>query len=229
VSDGVLLQPTLATLRGLLSGYRADATVTAARDELGGAPDPGRADHAARLRVLLNQWNCRIPYPEQGSDDMLSGSLAAWWPDARQCLPPDGQRLAVLAAAQLDAVTHAYEGLVSRPAAANRAGRVRSLGPTATAKLLYFLRPDAVPPWDKAISASTGGGSDGRAFLAHLRLCQRWAVDLEAQGRALGLEPGQLPAYLFRPGSSLARLIDEWLYATITAGLRPAAAAADPA
>jgi hypothetical protein len=197
--------PTLATLRSLLARYgsdRGDSAVAAVRAELGGAPDPGQVAHAARLRACLNQWTCRIPYPAPGHEDVLARSLAAWWADARDGLPPDGQRLAGLADAQLAAVSRAYAGLYQRPAAVTRAGGIRTLGPTATAKLLYFLRPQAVPPWDKAISAATGGGSDGPAF---------------RQG------PGDRPAYLGRPASSVARLIDE----CSTPRSRPASAQAD--
>jgi hypothetical protein len=170
------------------------------------------------MRAWLNQWGCRLPYPQPGQDDLLADSLAAWWAGARDWLPPDGQRLAVLTDARLASISRAYAGLYQRPAAVTKAGRARTLGPTATAKLLYFLRPEAISPWDKAISASTGGGSDGDAFRAHLTLCRGWARELEAEGHALGLRPGQIAAHLGRPGSSVARLIDEWLYATITAG-----------
>jgi hypothetical protein len=45
-------------------------------------------------------------------------------------------------------------------------------------------------------------------------------MSLEAEGRELGLQPGEIGPYLNRPTSSVAKLIDEWLYATITVALR---------
>ena len=35
----------------------------------------------------------------------------------------------------------------------------------------------------------------------------------------LGLKPAEIGPFLGRPASSVAKLIDEWLYATITGGL----------
>ena len=116
-------------------------------------------------------------------------------------------------------MSRAYVGLRRLPAAVSRTGRVRSVGPTAAAKLLYFVRPAAVTAWDKRISGCTGGGQDQAAFLRHLALCRGWAAGLEAEGRALGLESEEIGPYLGRPASSVAKLIDEWLYATITVGL----------
>jgi hypothetical protein len=40
-----------------------------------------------------------------------------------------------------------------------------------------------------------------------------------AEARQLGLAPEEIGPYLHRPASSVAKLIDEWFYATITGGL----------
>jgi len=220
-----LPSPTLASLGGVLPEYgkfRFDLTLDAARKAIGNRPDLTNPAHTARLRVWLNQWTCRIGYPRPGQADVFAESLAIWWASARDTLPPGGQGLAQLTNAQLGAVSRAYAELYQRPAAVSRAGRTRGIGPTAAAKLLYFVRPLAITAWDRAISTRTGGGHDEQAFLAHLTVCRGWAEDLEAEGRSLGLKPGEIGRYLNRPASSVAKLIDEWLYATITGGL-PAA------
>lgn len=174
-----------------------------------------------RLRKWLNQWTCRIGYPKGGEADVFAGSLASWWLDVKDILPAEHLRLTQLADGHLQAVGLAYAKLYRRPAAVNRAGTIRSVGPTAAAKLLYFVRPLAVTAWDKAISARTGRGDDEAAFLRHLTACRSWAQDLEAEAGKLGLKPSEIGPYLDRPTSSVAKLIDEWLYATITGGLGP--------
>jgi hypothetical protein len=88
--------------------------------------------------------------------------------------------------------------------------------PTAAAKLLYFLRPNAVTASDKAISARTGGGSDQQAFLRHLTLCRTRAVALEQEASRRGIGPEEIGRALGRPASSVAKLIDEWLWAAIS-------------
>jgi len=80
-------------------------------------------------------------------------------------------------------------------------------------------RSRANPSWGAApISIRTGGGHNEAAFLRHLMICQGWAQNIENEGKRVGLEPSEIGPYLNRPTSSVAKLIDEWLYATITGG-----------
>ena len=69
-----------------------------------------------RLRIWLNQWTCRIGYPRPGEDDLLADSLATWWAEYKVMLPPENQRLAQLADAQLQSLSSAYAGLYALPA-----------------------------------------------------------------------------------------------------------------
>jgi hypothetical protein len=216
----VLAPPSLADMRIVLpeyGTYRFDQTLAAARKRIGPDPDPANIDHARRLRVWLNQWICRIGYPRD-ERDLFAESLAGWWSRAGNDLPPAGRRLAELDGGELRTISDSYGDLCKRPAAISRTGKTRTFGPTATAKVLYFVRPDAITAWDKAISACTGKGSDQEAFLRHLTLCRAWAVRLEQEGSQLGLRPDEIGRDLGRPASSVAKVIDEWLYATITGG-----------
>jgi hypothetical protein len=224
VTSQPLPAPTISSLSTVLPQYgefRFDRTLEAARRDIGDEPDLADLAHAARLRIWLNQWTCRIGYPKAGGTDVFAVSLAKWQADAQGLLPADSQRLAHLSDVQLQAIGRAYAQLYRRPAAVSRTGQVRTVGPTAAAKLLYFLSPLAVTAWDKAISARTGRGNDDAAFVRHLTLCRNWAQDLEAEADTLGLKASEIGPSLHRPQSSVAKLIDEWLYATITGGLGP--------
>jgi hypothetical protein len=214
------LAPSLAMLANVLPEYGKfsfDRTLEAARNDIGRQPDLANPEHAERLRVWLNQWLCRIGYPRLG-DDVFADSLATWWHAFKGTLPPPSDGLAQLTDVQLQTVSDAYGDLYVRPAAIGRTGRTRRVGPTAAAKLLYFVRSAAVTAWDNKISLRTGGGRDEAAFLRHLTMCRAWATSLEAEGRQLGLQPDEIGPYLNRPTSSVAKLLDEWLYATITGG-----------
>ncbi len=212
--------PAMARVLSLSASARADLTLDAAQRDVGEQPDLADPAQAARLHRWLNQWGCRIGYPGPGQPDVFGDSVAGWWPASQDLLPRPDQRLARLTDAELEAASRAYAGVYLRPASVSMAGRTRAFGPTAAAKLLYFIRPLAITPWDNAISLRTGAGRDDAAFLRHLTACRGWAQDLEAEARGLGVAPGQIGAYLGRPTSSVARLIDEWLYTTITAGHR---------
>jgi hypothetical protein len=59
-------------------------------------------------------------------------------------------------------------------------------------------------------------GSDQQAFLRHLTLCRTWAVALEQETSQRGIGPEEIGRALGRPASSVAKLIDEWLWAAIS-------------
>jgi hypothetical protein len=171
------LTPTLTLLASVLPEYGQfpfDRTVAAARADIGSHPDPSNAEHARRLLKWLNDWLCRIAYPTSAADP-FADSLAMWWHGFGATLPPEANRLANLTDPELQALSRAYGDLYVRVAAVNRAGPKRRVGPTAAAKLLYFVRPCAVTAWDKAISLRTGGGQTEAAFLRHLETCREWA------------------------------------------------------
>ena len=166
-------------------------TLDAAQRDLGDQPDLADPAQAARLHRWLNQWGCRIGYPGPGQPDVFGDSLAAWWPASQDLLPQPGPAPRAADGAQLDSARQAYAGVYLCHAAVSTAGRARAFGPTAAAKLLYFIRPLAITPWDNAISLRTGAGRDDAAFLRHLTACRGWAQDLEAEARGLGLAPGR--------------------------------------
>lgn len=149
MSSSPPLAPTLALLASVLPRYGEfsfDRTLEAARNDIGDDPDLANPEHAKRLRKWLNDWLCRIAYPTSQAD-VFADSLAAWWPAAKDTLPLRGDGLAQLTNAQLRAISDAYAGMCVLQAAVSRTGIRRGIGPTATAKLLYFIHPDAVTAW----------------------------------------------------------------------------------
>jgi hypothetical protein len=123
-----LPSPTIASLGAVLPQYgefRFDRTLEAARHDIGNEPDPGDPVHAVRLRTWLNHWTCRIGYPQAGETDVFAVSLAEWWADAKDILPGDGQRLARLSDAHLQAIGRAYAQLYR--------ARLPSAGPAGSA------------------------------------------------------------------------------------------------
>ncbi|MET9606357.1 MmcQ/YjbR family DNA-binding protein [Streptomyces sp. NPDC006512] len=167
--------------------------------------DLSDAAHRSALHRWLNTWGCRIRYPRDGEPDLLGAGLAAWW--TRHPLP--GAPLAELTDADVARLAAAYGELAALPA-----GR-RTLGPTAAAKALFALRPRTVMPWDAAIATRLHGGRDSAAFERHLRTGRAWARELLAGS---GLDEAALTADLGRPGLPLAKVLDEYLYVTLSHG-----------
>jgi len=160
-----------------------DQTLRAARSEIGDDPDLTNPTHSRRLRKWLNDWLCRIGYPQDGQDDEFVENLARWWTLVATHLPAPDRPLNHLDDSDLQDLAEAYGQLVALTSYRTRGGRVRSFGPTATAKILYFVRPLAVTAWDKRIAAGLGHGTDQSGFFDHLSQCQRWAADIVEEAR----------------------------------------------
>ena len=187
----------------------ADRSVERLLDATAGAPNPSKPDHVVELRVWLNAWNCRIPYPRDGVD-LLVPSLDAWWRKHRRRLKD--VPLADLDDRRLDAYANAYEELIDMPAGINNVGTVRSLAPTASSKLLWVLRPQTACPWDVAIAKAGGQGSHRDGYANHLRKARAWAQGITQEAAARGID--DVAKHVGRPHSTLVRIYDEWSWAS---------------
>jgi hypothetical protein len=218
---GLHRPPALADLRGtaaVFNGFtNADASWLRLVADTAPGPDPGRADHRALLHRWLNTWGCRIRYPHPGEPAPFEEGVAAWWHACQTALPETS--LARLTDAGVDAAAESYASLAQVCVSAG--GAARTLGPTAAAKLLYALRPAAIMPWDAAIAIRMYGARDGAAFGRHLRLGRSWARAVIAE---TGADETTLPGLIGRPAISLAKILDEHLYVTITLAARASGA-----
>ena len=171
--------------------------------------DLSLAGHRAALLRWLNSWGCRIRYAREGEPALFDDGIAAWWARWSGSLP--AASMCRLGDDEIDWLAAAYAPLAAIPVTAGRAAR--TLGPTAAAKTLYALRPEAVMPWDAAIAARLHGGRDAAAFARHLRMGRDWAAAVLAEA---GVSERELPAVVGRPGVSLAKVLDEYCYIRIT-------------
>ena len=208
--------PSLDALRAAIatSGQGVtDSSVERLWSATGGQPNPSKAAHVAALRVWLNAWNCRIPYPSGGHDPLVA-SLDAWWRKHRRRLVD--VPLVELDDRGLDAYADAYADLVDLEAGVSNIGRVRSLAPTASSKLLWVLRQQTACPWDAAIAKAGGQGSGKAGYHNHLGKARDWSRVITAAAIKRGID--NIPAHVGRPHSSLVRIYDEWCYVTFTRG-----------
>ena len=179
-----------------------------------GRPNPSRAAHAVELRIWLNAWNCRIPYPSGGGIDVLVPSLDTWWRTHRRRLTdvplPD------LDDRSIDAYARAYEELIDLPAGVNSAGILRTLGPTASSKLLWVLRQQTAAPWDVAIAKAGRLGSRIDGYRAHLVRARDWTQQITLEAATRGID--NVSFHVGRSDASLVRIYDEWCYLAFTRG-----------
>jgi hypothetical protein len=113
----------------------------------------------------------------------------------------------------------AYEELRHRVASRREGDRIVEVGPTGAAKILFALRPHALVPWDGEImdhfTEKESVESYG-AFLGNIRSkLEGLSVSCERNGFSLI----DLPRELGRPHSTVPKLIDEYLWVTVTRGI----------
>lgn len=79
---------------------------------------------------------------------------------------------------------------------------------------MFVLRPATVTAWDARIAQRTVGGIGPQHFAAHLRHARRWCAEVLAEADRVGID--DIAADVGRPTSTVAKLLDEWHYLTIT-------------
>jgi hypothetical protein len=225
VADRVLpvphSQPRLADLSRtavVFNGFtNVDRTWLRLIDDTSPAIDLARADHRTILLRWLNSWGCRIRYPRAGEPAPFDSGVLSWWLAWRPVLPQIS--LAELTDTDTKGVGEAYADLAAVVVSEGRPRR--TLGPTAAAKALYALAPRAIMPWDAAIAVRLHGSRDGAAFARHQELGRMWATAVITEA---GGDENTVSELVGRPGISLAKILDEYLYVTVTmpgqAGMR---------
>jgi hypothetical protein len=184
----------------------------------GSAPDLSFAAHRVGVIEWLRGWGCR--HLRKVDTAKTSDALRAWWAKWGPALPAESVTITRLAPDDLDTIELAYEELRTCKAAA-RSLRNRDVdvqfGPTAAAKTLFVVRPQACLPWDDPIRFAFGWSEgDGSAYASFVARASKALGTLASR---LNVEVEQLPGTLSRPHSTPAKIIDEYLWVKITRGL----------
>ncbi len=191
-----------------------DESFLALQEAAEGSVDLDRDDHRQALLVWLNKWGCRQfarEYHQHASDE-----IAAWYAEDARLLPAMDMNLGDLPEKQMGRVADAYHRLSIRTASFRNGNVPVAIGPTGSAKVMFAVRPRALPPWDGNIRK--GLGLDGsRAsyidYLEHVKVC---LSELAVECNENGFELADFPARLGRPEVTLPKLVDEYYWLTIT-------------
>lgn len=196
------------------TGY--DASLSTLRERTGGVVDLANNDHRTAVLAWLRQWGCR--HLSLASDATSNDALRHWSQTWAPRLPGPTVMLSELSADEVAAAAVAFGQLSEAVAGARRLATgdgVVTFGPTAAAKTLYALRPNACAPWDEPIRNGLRIGSNDAAYRTYLQLIAR---ALTATAARAGVAVEELPARVGRPDSSPPKLIDEYLWMRITRG-----------
>ena len=184
-----------------------DASLAQLRTATSDSVDLSRADHRQLTLEWLRRWGCRTLRVE---DTNITLDVIARWADRWVGrLPPADRALDALTETDLDAVASAYGELASAPAARRRHGGGLvdvTFGPTAAAKTLFAIRPEALLPWDKAIRDALGYDGGPASYREAIIRARRELVEA---AREAGVPTERLPELVNRPLSRPPKLVDE--------------------
>jgi hypothetical protein len=171
------------------------------------------------LMKWLNEWGCR-QFAKEYHQDALD-RVRAWMGRFAQDLPVETTSILQLTDANILRIATTYDVLKELQASQKRTRRgtvsVR-IGATGAAKILYALRPHALPPWDDAIREHLGCDGSGDSYARFVRSVTCELEELLADAAVQGVSRDQLPAIIGRNASTLPKIVDEFLWVTITRG-----------
>ncbi|MFZ0319733.1 MAG: hypothetical protein WAL56_11455 [Candidatus Sulfotelmatobacter sp.] len=177
------------------------------------APDLTQQSHRKSLLKFLNSWMCRIK--EEDFDD-AGRQIEGWYDTIKNKLFPTTTGLLALTDSDLNTAEEAFSGLAARPCCTGK-----TFASVPTAKVLFALRPNALIPWDNAMLRHFRLNGSAASYRQHLLWARGQLQDLSSECTKRGFVLTDLPTKIERPKSTLPKLIDEYLYVTVTNKFQP--------
>jgi hypothetical protein len=213
--DGSPLEEVRATLAAFTAVTGDDRRSKELLVATGERIDLSFTTHRDAVLDWLRHWGCR--HLRRADHARSSETLLAWWTGHAADIPAGNATLDRLGAAALADAGRAYAALAGSPAARRRLGDRQvevAFGGTAAAKTMFALRPQVFPPWDEPIRLAFGWiGRDAAHYEAFLGMA---GDALDGLSRRVGVPVEALPEVLGRPESTPAKIVDEYLWITLT-------------
>lgn len=216
----VLYQIALADLV-FGSHKKYNDSLRAFRENTGKSGDRLDKQYCDHLLTWLNQWGCR--HLARGQHRVASASICDWHEQKASLLPPPLKPLWELDDEELKDAATAYESLRRRDGARRtktKTGQMANIGPTAASKILFALRPEALPPWDEKMRKELGYSGGAKGYVEFLNMMRARARALCEQCRENGFDITALPEQMERNASTVVDLLNEHLWVTVSAGVR---------
>lgn len=164
----------------------------------------------------LNRYGCR---QFKKSDHLhVARDLGPWWRANERVLPSRDAGLIDLDGPTIAAIQIAHYELSRVHACTRSTGVIATIGPVGASKLLFALRPKSLPPWDRAIREKLQEYEHVASYSDYLWYAKDVLSTIAQECQRRGLDVATLPARLGRPEATLAKLLDEYHWLTITRG-----------
>ena len=217
--DAMSLEELAGYLRRYEQATSYDVSVTRLKAKTGGTADVAILKHRDALIEWLRQWGCR--HLARADHARTSDALSEWYSEFHEVIPDEKTSLLDLSRDELTQSAIAFDQLSQWPAASRRRAKGVSevrFGPTAAAKTLWAIRPNAFAPWDDPIRDALGFSFNDSAYRSYM---EQVARHLRGFVERFSIPLDDLPPAVGRPDSSPPKLVDEYYWARITRNLSP--------
>lgn len=191
-----------------------DSSLEELRSAYGEVPDLSDPKVVEYVLSWLRKWKCRNF--ELNHQRLSVASIVKWNSDNKALLDDVPKDLSQIDDSSLRVVAKLFDDLSD--AMATPAKRV---GPTAASKIIYLLKPSALPPWDEPIRAQLRHSGNGKSYADYVRSCRRIAEALNEQCLKEGLDLETLISHGRTRKIGVAKALDEYYWTTITNKFKP--------
>jgi hypothetical protein len=182
------------------------------------ALDLYKPGHRQRLIKWLHQRGCRQFVFD--CHDLTSEELLKWYKENHTHLLPTNKQLWEITVADIEIIPELFDTLAGRTAF-QKDGKAARFGSTAASAILCALRPHSMIPWDIPIRAKLNSSGTGDSYVEYLVKALREIESLMSSCQSLGISIENVPAVLKREGTTLAQLVGEYFWVTLTRECHP--------
>ena len=180
--------------------------------------DIRKPGHRQKLIKWLNQGGCCQFALD--CHDLASEEVLKWYKENHELLLPPNKQLWEITVADIEVIPEIFDTLVGRTAF-QKDGQVARFGATAASKILFALRPHSMIPWDISIRTKLNNTGTGDSYVEYLVKALREMESLMSSCQGHGISIENVPEALKRDGATLAQLVGEYFWVTLTKERHP--------
>jgi hypothetical protein len=190
-----------------------DESLEELRKNAGPIPDLSNEIQVHHVLKWLRKWKCRNL--EIRHEETSIESIKHWFAARKDLLEELPDQIDYYNARHLVELDSLFEGLSE-----SHATPKKRIGATAAAKILYLIKPNALPPWDEFIRTTLHHNGSGISYCAFVDNCRYIIKDIKEQCLRAKVTLADVVQHGRQPEVSSVKAIDEYYWTTITSKMR---------
>ena len=187
--------------------------------------DLTKKDDIENVLKFLRSWGCRQFIKEKEDQEKSENALKKWFITYGSYLPSHDELLVNTSDKDINSYEKLFDDLMNSEASTKCKKQNKPIsntfGPVGAAKTLFALRRNTFRPWDNPIIKELQFGKNGKSYCEYLITVKKNLVELQDTCNQKGIDFTNLPKIFGRENSSMPKLIDEYLWVSITQKCKP--------